>query len=91
MLISAFSFTEMAAEARKMTRQMAFAFDHVLSGRGPHHPEYNVMGVAAGIRSLYPLFGGGSGGENIRVNTPSAGPMRTRGPRLPVRAYFQTF
>ena len=39
MLISAFSFTEMAAEARKMMPDGGSLLSGVLSGRGPHHPE----------------------------------------------------
>ena len=78
MLISCFSFTEVARLAAPlMTRGGALV---TLTYGGSHRvmPNYNVMGVAkaaleASVRYLAVDFGG----DNIRVNAISAGPVRT--------------
>jgi len=78
MLISAFSFTEMAAEARKMMPHGGSLLTLSYLGGVRTTPNYNVMGVAkAALEASTRYLAVDLGGENIRVNTLSAGPMRT--------------
>ena len=78
MLISAFSFTEMAAEARKMMPDGGSLLTMSYLGGVRTTPNYNVMGVAkAALEASTRYLAVDLGGENIRVNTLSAGPMRT--------------
>ena len=78
MLISAFSFTEMAAEARKMMPEGGSLLTLSYLGGVRTAPNYNVMGVAkAALEASTRYLAVDLGGENIRVNTLSAGPMRT--------------
>ena len=78
MLISCFSFTETAKEASKlMVNGGAFV---TLSYDGSQRvvPNYNVMGVAkAALESSVRYLATDLGGQNIRVNSLSAGPMKT--------------
>ena len=77
MLISCFSFTEVAKEASKIMKQggsmitLSYEANKAI-------PNYNVMGVAkAALEASTRYLAVDLGGENIRVNTLSAGPMRT--------------
>ena len=79
MLISAFSFTEVAKAARPMMQDNGGSL-LTLSYLGGVRttPNYNVMGVAkAALEASTRYLAVDLGGENIRVNTLSAGPMRT--------------
>ena len=79
MLISAFSFTEVAKAARPMMQDNGGSV-LTLSYLGGVRttPNYNVMGVAkAALEASTRYLAVDLGGENIRVNTLSAGPMRT--------------
>jgi enoyl-[acyl-carrier protein] reductase I len=79
LLISAFSFTELAAEARHMMPEHGGAL-LTLSYLGGVRttPNYNVMGVAkAALEASTRYLAVDLGRHNIRVNTLSAGPMRT--------------
>ena len=79
MLISAFSFTEVAKAARPMMQDSGGSL-LTLSYLGGVRttPNYNVMGVAkAALEASTRYLAVDLGGENIRVNTLSAGPMRT--------------
>ncbi|MGB0810446.1 MAG: enoyl-ACP reductase FabI [Candidatus Puniceispirillaceae bacterium] len=78
MLISTFSFTEMAAEARKMMPDGGSLLTMSYLGGVRTTPNCNVMGVAkAALEASTRYLAVDLGGENIRVNTLSAGPMRT--------------
>ena len=78
MLISAFSFTEIAAEARKIMPKGGSLLTLSYLGGVRTTPNYNVMGVAkAALEASTRYLAMDLGGENIRVNTLSAGPMRT--------------
>ena len=78
MLISAFSFTEIAAEARKIMPEGGSLLTLSYLGGVRTTPNYNVMGVAkAALEASTRYLAVDLGGENIRVNTLSAGPMRT--------------
>ena len=78
MLISAFSFTEIAAEARKMMPKGGSLLTLSYLGGVRTTPNYNVMGVAkAALEASTRYLAVDLGTENIRVNALSAGPMRT--------------
>ena len=78
MLVSAFSFTEVAAAARKMMPNGGSLLTMSYLGVVRTSPNYNVMGVAkAALEASTRYLAVDLGGENIRVNTLSAGPMRT--------------
>ena len=78
MLVSAFSFTEVAAAARKMMPNGGSLLTMSYLGGVRTSPNYNVMGVAkAALEASTRYLAVDLGGENIRVNTLSAGPMRT--------------
>ena len=78
MLVSAFSFTEVAAAARKMMPNGGSLLTRSYLGGVRTSPNYNVMGVAkAALEASTRYLAVDLGGENIRVNTLSAGPMRT--------------
>ena len=78
MLVSAFSFTEVAAAARKMMPNGGSLLTMSYLGGVRTSPNYNVMGVAkAALEASTRYLAVDRGGENIRVNTLSAGPMRT--------------
>lgn len=78
MLISAFSFTELAAEARAMMSQGGSLLTLSYLGGVRPTPNYNVMGVAkAALEASTRYLAVDLGRDNIRVNTLSAGPMRT--------------
>ena len=79
LLVSAFSFTELAAEAQHMMPEQGGSL-LTLSYLGGVRttPNYNVMGVAkAALEASTRYLAVDLGRQNIRVNTLSAGPMRT--------------
>ncbi len=78
MLISAFSFTEIARRAASLMRPGGSLLTLTFGGATRVVPNYNVMGVAkaaleAGVRYLAADYGP----QMIRVNAISAGPIRT--------------
>jgi len=78
MLISCFSFTEVARRAAPLMTRGGALLTLTFAGSVRVMPNYNVMGVAkaaleASVRYLAYDFGP----QNIRVNAISAGPMRT--------------
>ncbi|MDB5595019.1 MAG: short-chain dehydrogenase/reductase [Hyphomicrobiales bacterium] len=78
MVISAFSFTEIAKRAGDMMGEGGAMLTLTFGGATRVMPNYNVMGVAkaaleAGVRYLAADFGP----QGIRVNAISAGPIRT--------------
>jgi enoyl-[acyl-carrier protein] reductase I len=78
MLISAFSFTELAKRAGPLMPPGGSMLTLTFGGSTRVMPNYNVMGVAkaaleAGVRYLAADFGP----QGIRVNAISAGPVRT--------------
>ena len=78
MLISCFSFTEVAREASKIMKQggsmitLSYEANKAI-------PNYNVMGVckAAALESSVKYLARDLGAKNIRVNAISAGPIKT--------------
>lgn len=78
MMISAFSFTETANAARKMMPNGGALLTLSYIGAQRIAPNYNVMGVAkAALECSVRYLAVDLGGENIRVNGLSAGPMKT--------------
>ncbi|MEZ5851258.1 MAG: enoyl-ACP reductase FabI [Hyphomicrobiaceae bacterium] len=78
MMISCFSFTEVAKRAAPLMRNGGSMLTLTYGGSERVVPSYNVMGVAkaaleASVRYLAVDFGA----QGIRVNALSAGPMRT--------------
>jgi enoyl-[acyl-carrier protein] reductase I len=78
MLISCFSFTEVARMAAKLMPKGGSLLTLTFGGSVRVMPNYNVMGVAkaaleASVRYLAVDFGQ----QNLRVNAISAGPVRT--------------
>ena len=78
MLISCFSFTETAKEASKLMVNGGALVTLSYDGSQRVVPNYNVMGVAkAALESSVRYLATDLGGRNIRVNSLSAGPMKT--------------
>ena len=78
MMVSAFSFTETAQCARRMMPDGGALLTLSYIGSQRIAPNYNVMGVAkAALESSVRYLAVDLGGENIRVNGLSAGPMKT--------------
>ena len=78
MMISAFSFTEVAQAARGMMPNGGSLVTLSYIGAQRISPNYNVMGVAkAALESSVRYLAVDLGGQNIRVNALSAGPMKT--------------
>tara|TARA_B100000524_G_scaffold221779_1_gene116943 strand:- start:38 stop:829 length:792 start_codon:yes stop_codon:yes gene_type:complete len=78
MMISAYSFTEVARAARPMMPAGGSLVTLSYIGAQRITPNYNVMGVAkAALEASVRYLAVDLGGENIRVNGLSAGPMRT--------------
>jgi enoyl-[acyl-carrier protein] reductase I len=78
MLISCFSFTETAKEASKLMVNGGALVTLSYDGSQRVVPNYNVMGVAkAALESSVRYLANDLGGQNIRVNSLSAGPMKT--------------
>jgi enoyl-[acyl-carrier protein] reductase I len=78
MMISAFSFTEVAQAARQMMPDGGSLVTLSYIGAQRISPNYNVMGVAkAALEASVRYLAVDLGGQNIRVNALSAGPMKT--------------
>jgi enoyl-[acyl-carrier protein] reductase I len=78
MVISAFSFTEIAKCASGLMRSGGAMLTLTFGGSTRVAPNYNVMGVAkAALEASVRYLAADFGPENIRVNAISAGPIRT--------------
>ncbi len=78
MVISCFSFTEIARRAAAMMPDGGSMVTLTYGGSVRVMPNYNVMGVAkAALESSVKYLAADFGPQNIRVNAISAGPMRT--------------
>ena len=78
MVISCFSFTEIAKRAAEMMNEGGSMLTLTYGGSTKVMPNYNVMGVAkAALESSVRYLASDFGGNGIRVNALSAGPMRT--------------
>jgi enoyl-[acyl-carrier protein] reductase I len=78
MVISCFSFTEIAKRAAAMMPQGGSILTLTYGGAQRVMPNYNVMGVAkAALESSVRYLAADYGSQAIRVNAISAGPMRT--------------
>jgi enoyl-[acyl-carrier protein] reductase I len=78
MLISCFSFTEIAKRAATLMPDGGALVTLTYGGSTRAMPNYNVMGVAkAALESSVRYLAADYGSQGIRVNAISAGPMRT--------------
>ena len=78
MLVSAFSFTEIAARAAALMKAGGSMVTLTFGGAVRVMPNYNVMGVAkAALEASVRYLAADFGREGIRVNAISAGPVRT--------------
>ncbi len=78
MLISCFSFTEVAQRAAAMMHNGGSMITLSFGGATKWVPSYNVMGVAkAALEASVRYLAADLGPKGIRVNALSAGPMRT--------------
>ncbi len=78
MLISCFSFTEIANEAHKIMPNGGSMLTLTYDGSQKFIPNYNVMGVAkAALESSVRYIAADLGDAGIRINALSAGPMKT--------------
>lgn len=78
MVISCFSFTEIAKRAAAMMPDGGSLLTLTYGGANRVSPNYNVMGVAkAALESSVRYLAADLGAEGIRVNAISAGPVRT--------------
>ncbi len=78
MVVSCFSFTETMKRAATMMPKGGAAVTLSYIGASRVMPNYNVMGVAkAALEASTRYLASDLGGENIRVNAISAGPVRT--------------
>jgi enoyl-[acyl-carrier protein] reductase I len=78
MLISCFSFTELAKLAAPLMKKGGSLVTLTYGGSSRVMPNYNVMGVAkAALEASVRYLASDFGGDNIRVNAISAGPVRT--------------
>jgi len=79
MLISCFSFTELAKRAADLMPESGGAMITLTFGGSMRvMPNYNVMGVAkAALEASVRYLASDFGGRNIRINAISAGPVRT--------------
>ena len=78
MMVSAYSFTEVARAARPMMTNGGALLTLSYIGAQRITPNYNVMGVAkAALEASVRYLAVDLGGQNIRVNALSAGPMKT--------------
>jgi len=78
MVISCFSFTEIAQRAAKRMRRGGSLLTLTYAGSVKVMPNYNVMGVAkAALEASVRYIASDLGPKNIRVNAISAGPVRT--------------
>jgi enoyl-[acyl-carrier protein] reductase I len=78
MIISAFSFTEVAKRAAAMMTKGGSLLTLSFAGSTRVMPNYNVMGVAkAALEASVRYLASDFGAQAIRVNAISAGPIRT--------------
>jgi enoyl-[acyl-carrier protein] reductase I len=78
MVVSAFSFTEVAKRAAELMPAGGAMLTLTFGGSMRVMPNYNVMGVAkAALESSVRYLAADFGPDNIRVNAISAGPIRT--------------
>ena len=78
MVISCFSFTEVAKRAAALMGNGGSMVTMTYGGATRVMPNYNVMGVAkAALEASVRYLAADYGPRNIRVNTVSAGPVRT--------------
>ncbi len=78
MLISCFSFTEIAKRAAPLMKNGGSMVTLTYAGSVKVMPNYNVMGVAkAALEASVRYLASDYGPDNIRVNAISAGPVRT--------------
>jgi enoyl-[acyl-carrier protein] reductase I len=78
MVISCFSFTEVAKRAAPLMKAGGSMLTLTYGGSQRVVPSYNVMGVAkAALEASVRYLAADFGGQGIRVNALSAGPMRT--------------
>ncbi len=78
MNVSCYSFTALAQRARKLMRRGGSMLTLSYLGAERVMPHYNVMGVAkAALEASVRYLAVDLGGENIRVNAISAGPVKT--------------
>ncbi len=78
MVISCFSFTEIAKRAAEIMPDGGAMVTLTYGGSTRVMPNYNVMGVAkAALEASVRYLAGDFGPQGIRVNAISAGPMRT--------------
>jgi len=78
MVISCFSFTEVAKRAAALMGKGGAMLTLTYGGSQRVVPSYNVMGVAkAALEASVRYLAADFGGKGIRVNALSAGPMRT--------------
>ena len=78
MVISAFSFTEIAQRAQKLMPNGGSLLTLTYGGSTRVMPNYNVMGVAkAALEASVRYLATDLGEQNVRVNAISAGPIRT--------------
>jgi enoyl-[acyl-carrier protein] reductase I len=78
MLISCFSFTEIARRAAAMMPSGGSLLTLTFGGATRVMPNYNVMGVAkAALEASVRYLASDCGPQNVRVNAISAGPVRT--------------
>jgi enoyl-[acyl-carrier protein] reductase I len=78
MVISCFSFTEIAKRALSMLNEGGSLLTLTYGGSARVVPNYNVMGVAkAALESSVRYLAADFGTQGVRVNAISAGPMRT--------------
>lgn len=78
MVISCFSFTEIAKRAAELMPNGGSLITLTYGGSSRVVPRYNVMGVAkAALEASVRYLAADFGAQNIRVNALSPGPMRT--------------
>ena len=78
MVISAYSFTEVAQRAGRLMKAGGSLLTLTYGGSTRVMPNYNVMGVAkAALEAMVRYLAADFGPDNIRVNAISAGPIRT--------------
>ncbi len=78
MVISAYSFTEVAQRANKLMKNGGSLLTLTYGGSMRVMPNYNVMGVAkAALEAMVRYLAADLGQDGIRVNAISAGPIRT--------------
>ncbi len=78
MTISCYSFTALCRRAAPLMKDGGSALTLTYSGAERVMPHYNVMGVAkAALEASVRYLAEDLGGDNIRVNAISAGPMKT--------------